>query len=221
MTQLMGVSARWRTDVLGEFFCPGCGGDRNYRRQQGRRWLRLFGLPVLPLGDAGSTLQCTSCSARYPLDALERPTSGNLLAMLRTAQYTIALTVLAAGGTGSRAARETAVGVIHEAGYSDLDEPQVLAALAALREGDEELSELDGCGSGLAVELHTALEPLAPHLSAPGLEHLLLQGAWIALADGSYRPTEREALRVIGGCLGLAADRIDATLTAATRQPHP
>ena len=220
MTQLVGVSARWRTDVLGEFFCPGCGGDRNYRRQHGRRWLRLLAFPVLPLGDAGATLQCTACSARYGLDALERPTSGNLLAMLRTAQYTIALAVLAAGGTAVRAAREAAVGVIHEAGYADLDEPQILAALAALREGDEELSELYGCGSGLAVELHTALEPLAPHLATTGLEHLLLRGAWIALADGPYRPTEREALRAAGSCLGLSAERIDATLAAATRQPH-
>ena len=220
MTQLMGVSARWRTDALGEFFCPGCGGDRNYRRQHGRRWVRLLGLPVLPLGEAGASLQCTACATRYELDALERPTSGNLLAMLRTAQYTIALAILAAGGTGVRAAREAAVGVIHEAGYAELDEPQVLAALAALREGDEELSELYGCGSGLAVELHTALEPLIPHLAGPGLEHLLLQGAWIALADGPYRPTEREALRATGRCLGLSADRIDATLTAATRQPH-
>ncbi|MBC3842273.1 TerB family tellurite resistance protein [Streptacidiphilus sp. 4-A2] len=219
MTQLVGVSARWRTDVLGEFFCPGCGGDRNYRRQRGRRWLRLLALPLLPLGDAGSSLQCTSCSARYGLDALERPTSGNLLSMLRTAQYTIVLAVLAAGGTGGRATRDAAVSVLREAGYA-LDETEVLAALAALREGDQELSGLYGCGSGLAVELHTALEPLVPHLSVPGLEHLLLQGACIALADGSYRPAEREMLRTAGSCMGLSAARIDATLTAATRQPH-
>ena len=221
MTQLVGVSARWRTDVLGEFFCPGCGGDRNYRRQHGRRWLRLFALPVLPLGDVGASLQCTACAARYDLDALERPTSANLLAMLRIAQYTIALAVLAAGGTAVRSAREAAVGVIHQAGYPELDEPQVLAALAALREGDEELSELYGCGSGLAVELHTALEPLAPHLAGPGLEHLLLEGARIALADGPYRPTERETLRATGTCLGLTPDRIEATLAAAMHQPHP
>ena len=219
MTQLVGVSARWRTDVLGEFFCPGCGGDRNYRRQHGRRWLRLLAVPVLPLGDAGSTLQCTSCSHRYQLDALERPTSVDLLAMLRTAQYAIVLAVLAAGGTGARAAREAAVGVLLEAGYQ-LDESGLLAALAALRAGDDELSDLYGCGSGLAVELHTALEPLVPHLAVPGLEHLLLQGAWIALADGPYRPTEREMLRTAGACMGLSAARIDATLTAATRQPH-
>ena len=166
--QLFGLGARWHTEALGEFFCPECGGDRNYRRQGGRRWLRLLGLPVLPLGDAGTTLQCTSCRARYGMDALERPTSGNLLLMLRTAQYTIALSVLAAGGT-ARSAREAAVGVIHEAGYPELDEPQVLAALA----------------------------------------------------DGPYRPTEREALRAAGRCLKLSSERIDATLEAAARQPHP
>jgi len=215
--QLFGLGARWHTEALGEFFCPECGGDRNYRRQGGRRWLRLLGLPVLPLGDAGTTLQCTSCRARYGMDALERPTSGNLLLMLRTAQYTIALSVLAAGGT-ARSAREAAVGVIHEAGYPELDEPQVLAALSG---GDEELGELYGCGSGLAIELHTALEPLRAHLAEPGRERLLLQGALIALADGPYRPAEREALRAAGRCLKLSSERIDATLEAAARQPHP
>ncbi|MEY9965285.1 hypothetical protein ABIA33_003327 [Streptacidiphilus sp. MAP12-16] len=224
MTQLVApklveLRARWRTESLGEFFCLGCGGDRNYRRQSGRRWLRLLGLPVLPLGDAGTTLQCTACRARYGLDALERPTSANLLVMLRTAQYTIALAVLAAGGT-ARAARDAAVGVIHEAGHPELDEPQVLAALAALTGGDEELGELYGCGSGLAIELHTALEPLAAHLAEPGRERLLLQGAWIALADGPYRPAEREALRAAGSCLKLGPEQIDATLEAAARQPH-
>ncbi|MHA6759837.1 TerB family tellurite resistance protein [Streptacidiphilus sp. PAMC 29251] len=219
MAQLAGVRARWRTEALGEFFCPGCGGDRNYRRQGGRRWLRLLGLPVLPLGDAGTTLQCTACRERYGLDALEHPTSGNLLAMLRTAQFTIVLAMLAAGGT-ARSARDAALGVVHEAGHSDLDEPQILAALGALTAGDEELGELYGCGSGLAVELHTALEPLAPHLAEPGRERLLTQGAWIALADGPYRPAEQEALRAAGRCLKLSAGRIEATLVAAARTPH-
>jgi hypothetical protein len=219
VAQLAGVRARWRTEALGEFFCPECGGDRNYRRQGGRRWLRLLGVPVLPLGRAGTTLECTACRARYGLDALELPTAGNLLAMLRTAQYTIALVVLAAGGT-SRGARDAALGVLHESGHSDLDEPGVVAALAAMTQGEEECGDLDGCGSGLFVELHTSLEPLVPHLAEPGCERLLTQGAWIALADGPYRPAEREALRATGRSLRLSADQIDATLEAAARQPH-
>ncbi|WP_442789231.1 TerB family tellurite resistance protein [Kitasatospora sp. NBC_01302] len=220
MTRLWGVRPRWRTDVLGEFFCPGCGGDRNYRRQHGRRWLRLFGTPVLPLGPVLSTVQCTNCHGRYGVECLEQPTSGRLTGLLRDAQYSIALTLLAAGGTGSAAARAEACELVRSAGFEDCGEAQVLAALAALSGLDSgEPLELRGPGAGLAIELHAALEPLAPHLAQQGRERLVLQGARIALADGRYLPQERAALAAAGRCLRLADDVVLRLLEAA-RTPH-
>ncbi|GAA1216208.1 TerB family tellurite resistance protein [Kitasatospora nipponensis] len=207
--------------MLGDFFCPGCGGDRNYRRQHGRRWLRLFGTPLLPLGPVLGSVQCTSCSGRYGVESLEQPTSVRLTGMLRDAQYTIALAVLAAGGTTSSSARGEACAVIREAGFEDCGEAQVLAALAALSgQSAGEPFDVHGVGSALAIELHAALEPLAPHLAQPGRERLLLQGAWIALADGRYRPQEREALAAVGTCLRLSTDAVARLLEAATRTPH-
>lgn len=221
MTRLWGVRRRWRTDVLGDFFCPGCGGDRNYRRQHGRRWLRLFGSPVLPLGPVIGSVQCTSCHGRYGVESLEQPTCVRLTGMLRDAQYTIALAMLAAGGTGSAAVRAEACEVVRAAGFEDCGEAQVLAALAALSgSGDGEPFDVHGVGSGLAIELHAALEPLAPYLALQGRERLLLQGAWIALADGRYAPHERDALAAIGGCLRLGEDAVRRLLEAATRTPH-
>src|SRR5581483_4734196 len=137
VTRVVEARARWRTDALGEFFCPGCGGDRNHRRQHGRRWLRLAGVPVLPLRAVDGCVQCTSCRRRYDLAALEHPTSTRLLGLLRDAQYTIALAMLAAGGAGHRAAREAACEVIREGGFEDHGETQALAALAALGLIDE------------------------------------------------------------------------------------
>ncbi|MFD7640947.1 TerB family tellurite resistance protein [Kitasatospora sp. NPDC059795] len=221
MTGLWGVRPRWRTDVLGEFFCPGCGGDRNYRRQHGRRWLRLLGTPVLPLGGVVRSVQCTSCRGRHGTDALEQLTSVRLGAMLRDAQYTIALAALAAGGTGSRSGREAACAVIKEAGFDDCGEAQVLASLAALSgHGGGEPLDVDVAGGGLAVELHAALEPLAPHLLVQGRERLLTLGAMVALADGRYLPQERAALGVVGRCLDLTGEQVDRLLEAATRAPH-
>ncbi|MFI2608663.1 TerB family tellurite resistance protein [Kitasatospora sp. NPDC018619] len=220
MTRLWGVRPRWRTDVLGDFFCPGCGGDRNYRRQHGRRWLRLLGTPVVPLGPVIGSVQCTSCRGRYGVESLEQPTCVRLGAMLRDAQYTIALALLAAGGTAHRAARDAACAAVREAGFEDCGEAQVLAALAALSGLGDELHDARGMSGGLAVELHAVVEPLTPHLARSGRERLLLQGAAIALADGHYLPPEREALAAVGRCLDLPQSRVGALLEAAARTPY-
>ncbi|MEZ0065626.1 hypothetical protein ABIA32_001626 [Streptacidiphilus sp. MAP12-20] len=234
MTHVVAVSARWHTELLGEFYCLACGGDRNYRRQRGRNWLRVAGIPLLPLRRTAATLQCTSCRARYGMDALAHPTSSLLLAMLRNAHHAIALAVLAASG-GQDAApgvRDAAVTALRGAGYTDLDAPKLLAELAVAGSDDGDPDSADGadgadvgidicgCGAALLVELHTAIEPLAPHLLGPGLTRLLTQGALIALADGPYRPAERSVLRVVGQCLGLGREETDATLAAAARTPR-
>ncbi|MFJ8041490.1 TerB family tellurite resistance protein [Kitasatospora sp. NPDC096147] len=178
----------------------------------------MFGTPVLPVGPVTGCVQCTTCHRRFGLEALDQLTCVRLAAMLRDAQYTVALAVLAAGGTAARAARDAACEAIREAGFEDCGEAQVLAALAALSGvgGDTPL-DLDTSGSGLTVELHAALEPLAPHLAQPGRERLVLQGAWIALADGRYLPHERTALAAVGRCLDLPAARTEELLEVATR----
>lgn len=223
MAHVVAVSARWHTELLGEFYCLACGGDRNYRRQRGRNWLRVAGIPLLPLRRTAATLQCTSCRHRYGTDALARPTSGQLLAMLRNAQHAVTLAVFAAsGGPGAApAVKESAITALREAGYADLDEPGLLADLAACTEEEDPLADVCGCGSVLVVELHTAIEPLAPHLLGPGLTRLLTQGALIALADGPYRPAERSVLRAVGQCLGFSGEETDATLAAAARTLRP
>jgi hypothetical protein len=175
---------------------------------------------VLPLGPVIGSVQCTSCHGRYGVQSLEQLTSVRLSGMLRDAQYTVALALLAAGGTGSRSAREAACSVVREAGFEDCGEAQVIAALAALSGLGGELHEAHGLADGLTVELHAALEPLTPHLAQQGRERLLLQGAWIALADGRYLPQEREALAAVGRCLALGEDRVGTLLEAATRAAH-
>ncbi|GAA1971581.1 TerB family tellurite resistance protein [Kitasatospora viridis] len=182
----------------------------------------MLDLPLLPLSGVLTSVQCTNCRGRYGLESLEQPTSVRLTGMLRDAQYSIALALLAAGGAGSAAARAEACELVRAAGFEDCGEMQVLAALAALsgygEEGEEPADS--GPGAGLMVELHAALEPLAPHLAQQGRERLLLQGARIALADGRYQPAERTALAAVGSCLRLPEDVVTGLLEAATRTSH-
>ncbi len=211
---LWGVRTAWSTVGDGEFFCPGCGGDRNYRRRTGRRRLTVFGLPLLPRGAAGPVAECAACGERFGTEVLDHPTSHRLSAMLRDAVHTVALAVLAAGGTCSRTALEAAVTAVRAAGFEDCTGDQLEGLVEGLAADTGRLSA-DMIGAALSIELHEALEPLAPHLAPAGRESVLLQGARIALADGPYTPAERDVLATVGGALRLAADDVTRLLTAA------
>ncbi|WP_055553040.1 TerB family tellurite resistance protein [Streptomyces sp. NBRC 110028] len=221
---VVGVRTLWRTVGDGEFFCPDCGGDRNYRRRTGRRRIVVLGLPLLPRGPVAPVVECAACATRFGTEVLDHPTTTRFSAMLRDAVHTVALAVLAAGGTEATAVRQVAVSAVRAAGFADCDEGQLLALIEALAADTGRLpgaatgerDGLDPCGTALAIELHEALEPLAPHLAPTGREAILLQGARIAVADGPYRPAERAVLETVGRALMICPDDT-SRLLAATR----
>nr|WP_206322044.1 TerB family tellurite resistance protein [Streptomyces sp. HNM0575] len=212
---MAGVRTSWHTVDDGDFFCPGCGGDRSYRRRTGRRRFVVLGVPLLSRGSVAPVLECAACRGHFGTEALDHPTTNRLSVLLRDAVHAIALTVLTAGGCDSRAAREAAVQTVRDAGYTACTEEQLLTLLSALA------AERDATADSVTaeIELHEALAPLAPHLAAAGRESLLLHGAHIALADGPYCAPEREALAAVGRSLHLAEDDVDRLLAQA-RTPH-
>ncbi|MEU3410144.1 MULTISPECIES: TerB family tellurite resistance protein [unclassified Streptomyces] len=212
--RILGTRTAWTPVGDGEFFCPGCGGDRNYQRLTGRRRLTLLGVPLLPRGETGPVVECAACRHHFGTDVLGHPTTRRFSAMLRDAVHTVALAVLAAGGTSSRTVLETACATVRAAGSADCTEEQLAALVDALAADTGRYFE-QPCGAGLTIELHEALDPLAAHLAPAGREALLLQGARIALADGPYTPAERDALATVGAALTLRADDVNRLLAAA------
>ncbi|MFH7597233.1 TerB family tellurite resistance protein [Streptomyces racemochromogenes] len=214
---LWGIRTSWSTVADGEFFCPGCGGDRNYRRRTGRRRFTVLGLPLLPRGQAGPVVECQACRERFGTEVLDHLTTTRFSSLLRDAVHTVTLAVLAAGGTSSRGALEAAVSAVRAAGFQDCTEEQLESLVEALATDEGRLGLYDGpecCGAALSIELHEALEPLAAHLAGPGRESILLTGARIALADGPYIPAERAVLATVGAALRMGSDEVDGLLSA-------
>ncbi|MGY1435660.1 TerB family tellurite resistance protein [Streptomyces reniochalinae] len=210
--RLAGVRTSWRTLEDGDFFCPGCGGDRRYRRRTGRRRFVLLGVPLIPRGPAGPVVECVACRGHFAVGALDHPTTDRLATMLREAVHSVALAVLAAGGAQARAVRETAVETVRAAGFPGCREEELMTLLAALT---QESGPGDPTPVSREIELHEVLAPLAPHLAVPGRESLLLQGARIALADGVYCAAERDVLTTVGQALRIGTQDVDRLLAQA------
>ncbi|MFJ3302216.1 TerB family tellurite resistance protein [Streptomyces sp. NPDC086549] len=216
--RILGTRTAWTPVGDGEFFCPGCGGDRNYQRLTGRRRFTLLGVPVLPRGTTGPVVECAACRHHFGTDVLDHPTTSRFSAMLRDAVHTVALAVLAAGGTCARTSVEAAVSTVRAAGFQDCTEDQLCALVEALAADTGRFFDQPGSAS-LAIELHESLDPLAPHLAPAGRDAVLLKAARIALADGPYTPAEREALTTIGAALTIRADDVIRLLAAAAGTP--
>ncbi len=174
----------------------------------------MLGVPVLPRGESGPVVECAACQRHFGTDVLDHPTTTRFSAMLRDAVHTVALAVLAAGGTCSRTSLEAAATEVRAAGFDECTEDQLNALVEALA-ADTGRVYGEPCGAGLAIELHEALDPLAPHLAAAGRESILLQGARIALADGPYTPAERDVLSTVGAALTICGDDVSRLLAAA------
>lgn len=215
LARMLGTRVAWTPVGDGEFFCPGCGGDRNYQRLSGRRRFTVLGVPLLPRGATGPVVECASCGGHFGTDTLDHPTTSRFSAMLRDAVHTVALAVLSAGGASSRAALETAAVAVRAAGFAECTEEQLAALVEALAADTGRVYEGEPSVAGLAIELHEALDPLAPHLAAAGRESILLQAARIALADGPYTPAERDTLATVGAALTICADDVTRLLAAA------
>ncbi|OIJ64895.1 TerB family tellurite resistance protein [Streptomyces mangrovisoli] len=212
--RILGTRTAWTSVGDGDFFCPGCGGDRNYQRLTGRRRLTLLGLPVLPRGVTGPVVECASCRAHFGADVLDHPTTSRFSAMLRDAVHTVALAVLAAGGACAPTSLAAAVTAVRAAGFQECTEDQLGTLVEALAADTGRLFDQPS-GAGLAIELHEALDPLAPHLAPGGREAILLQGARIALADGPYTPAERDVLATVGAALTICSTDVTRLLAAA------
>ena len=189
MLIIWGIRVFFRTTGQGMFHCPRCGGDRQYRRRGGRRFLTLFFIPVVPLTRAGEHVQCTTCRARYHVGALRAPTAAQMQAALPAGMRAAGAAMLRAGDLVSFPARHRAVQAITGAGAQGYGD-------AAL---DADLAEPDGAG---------ALAQVGAQLAVPAREWFLAEVVRIGMADGPLTGAEREAAHAVGGGLGMTLAQV-------------
>lgn len=189
MLIIFGIRVCYRAIGQGAFHCQRCGGDREYQHLAGRRWFTLLFIPVIPLGQAGEHVRCSTCGTRYRMEVLSLPTAAQMQAALPAGTRAAALVMLRAGGGSSGPARRRAIDAIKGAGLADYDD-------AAL---DADLSALAAPGQDLAGPLNR----LTVQLAVPAREWFLAEAVRIGLADGMLSGDERNAAREIAAQLGM------------------
>lgn len=186
MLLIFGLSVFFRTVGQGDFHCPGCGGDRSYRRRAARRWFTLFFVPMIPLKHLGEVIECSACRSRFNLGALRLPTAAQMAEDLPTAMRAAACRVLLAGIATDTGARARAIEAVRGYGDQGFDDETLEADLSRpTHEGGEMIAK---AGAQLTTEAR---------------EWFFAQAVRIALADGTITVGERQALHDVAQRLGM------------------
>jgi hypothetical protein len=197
-----GFRTFYRTFARGEFFCPRCGGDRSYRMRRARRYFTLFFIPLIPLQNRGTYVQCDVCRTNYTEAVLTRPTSGQLSAQLRQVIRAIVVNILRLGAD-SPAARSAAIEVVIASGTSPYGEAELATDIQTA-----------------PASLGDLLSSLDEQLTEMGKESLLTAGLTVARATGVLLPAQRALLADTGGRLGMTAAHVSGLLGAPQRTPQ-
>ncbi|MEU5878531.1 zinc-ribbon domain-containing protein [Spirillospora sp. NPDC047279] len=187
MLLIFGLSVFFRTVGEGTFHCPQCGGDRAYRRRNGRRWFTLFFLPVIPLTGVGEVVECRTCKTRFDVAVLGAPTAVQMAAALPAGMRAAASLVLRAGDPSDGAARGRVIEAVRGYGEMTFGENDVEADLRLRPEFLQE--EVARAGAQLAVEAK---------------EWFLSQAVRVGLADGPLTEGERQTMHHIAHLLGMS-----------------
>lgn len=186
MLIIWGLRVIYRTLGRGAFFCRRCGGDREYRRRTGRRFVTVFFIPLVPLMPTGEHVQCLTCKTRYVTEVLKLPTSAAMQVALVGGMRALVAVMLRAGDTDSPLARRRALDAVAGAGHGGYGELLLDRDLAG--PADAGRPKIAALGGQLQVEAR---------------EWCLAEAIRIALADGPLTGAERAAAEYLAATLGM------------------
>ena len=62
---IFGMKVRHQEIGQGEFFCPKCQNQRNYKHKKAARYFSLYFVPIIPLGTLGEFVECQTCGVAF------------------------------------------------------------------------------------------------------------------------------------------------------------
>jgi len=196
---IWGFGVLYRVRDNGAFFCPRCGADRGYQHRVGRRWFRLYFIPLFPVGGpVNEHVRCETCKGLFAMQVLARPTSTQLSAQLLDVVRGVIVHVLRAGSIDSPAAREIAVSEVQRAGLPGYTDETLTADLDVVP-GD----------------LNALLSAVGGQLADQGKENLLRAATRTALADGALTDLERRVVHGAAASLGMTQAHAQGVISMA------
>lgn len=191
---IFGTRGVTSTRDQGQFYCPQCSGNCDYRHKSVRRFFTLYFIPVIPLDQLGEYIECQRCQGTFQLDILNYDPAAQgdqVEALFMVAMKQVMIAMLLADG------------VIDDSEVEELRVTYEDLSGMAITEQDlrEEIAVIQEQGSD-AIEM---VAHLGPGLNDKGKEMVITAAYQIAAADGHVDESEIQLINQVADAMGLSS----------------
>ena len=198
------------TKEQGQFHCPQCNCQREYKHKSARRFFTLYFIPVLPLDKLGEYVECRTCRGTFIPRVLEYQQNNNndqfLSEYEKAIKHSVVMMMLADGEIDQRE-KEVVLKVINKFSHNDI----------TMLELDQYIQQVQTQPG----DLNTYLKRVAPRLNGHGKEIVIKCALSVAAADGHIDRTEIDLLGQIATALGMTDSHLRGILNQMTAQREP
>ena len=193
------------TKEQGQFHCPQCERQTDYKHKSARRFFTLYFIPLIPLDKLGEYVECRSCRGTFITKVLEyqqNSSSDQFLSEYEKAiKHSVVLMMLADGEIDQRE-KEVVLQVVNKFSHNDITMTELDQYIDQVQRQPEDIG--------------TYLKKVAPRLNGHGKEIVVKSALSVAAADGHIDQSEIALLEEIAKALDMTSSHLRGILTEMT-----
>jgi len=181
----------------GDFLCPQCATERQYKHKKVTRFFTLYFIPLIPLGKAGEFVECQTCRGTFVPKVLDyNPNEGKneFQSQYEKAMRHSMILMMLADGHIDNNEKNTVLQIINKFGHSDINIPQLDALILDVEKNKEPVSRY--------------LSKISPSLNEHGKELIIKCGLSVASADGYIDASEMALIHSMADAMQMSKNHL-------------
>ncbi len=198
---IFGTRGVTTTKERGQFTCPQCETNQDYKHKKVTKFFTLYFIPIIPLGSRGEYVECQRCKGTFVPRVLEyQPDQGRDAFMAeyeKAIRHSMVLMMLADGVIDDQE-METVHLIINKFSHNDMTLDELKRYVDDVQKSPQDVS--------------TYLKGVAPSLNEHGKEVIIQCAISVAAADGHIDDSEMDLIKEIAKVMDMSGSHLKGIL---------
>lgn len=185
----------------GEFLCPQCANNQNYKHKKVTRFFTLYFIPIIPLGKAGEFVECQTCKGTFVPRVLDYKPSSNeneFQSQYEKAMRHSMILLMLADGHIDEEELIMVQKIINKFGHNDITRSDLNQLIEEAKASNEPVDKY--------------LSEIAPSLNEHGKEIIIKCGLAVASSDGNIDESEIAMIKDMAKAMEMSSSHLKGIL---------